>query len=418
MVRLSPRSFRVVAEHEQVKKLSSAPALADHVGRMLKESREAIGYDLSHVAHALCIRTLYLQALEEGRHGDLPGVTYAVGFVRTYADYLGLDSGAVVARYKSETAAARNAKHTLAFPEPRPDRPFPSVAIAALSVVLIAGVVAGWVYLRETPTMVTVAIAPPPAPTDATATQPAATVPLPSAVGGLEISIATAAGEPAPDPIAPAPVADAAPLPSPPSAAAPPAAAIIPIVPIVPADAQLAAPAPVPVAPVQPLAPQPPSPAVAAAPPARTSAIAANAGSLPPPEPAATDAVAAAASDTQAAAETLENTVAALPAVPEGAATGGAGREYGAANRDARIILTALAESWVQIRDAQQNVVLTRMLQPGDTFRVPNRDDLTLLTGNAGGLEITVDGTAIPPLGPSGAVRRDIALTPVQLIGG
>ncbi len=414
MVRLSPRSFRVVAEHEQVKKLSSAPALADHVGCMLRESREAIGYDLSQVAHALCIRTLYLQAIEEGRYADLPGTTYAVGFVRTYADYLGLDSDAVVARFKSETAAARSGKRPLAFPEPRPDRPFPGVAVAALSAVLIAGVFAGWVYLRDAPTTVTVAIAPPPA-----AGPPAtATVTLPSAVGGLEIPITTAAGDQTADritlPPAPAPVATVAPATAPaappaaePAAAAPPAAEpaaaapIIPIIPIVPADAQLAAPAPVPVA------PRPPAAATATVPPARTSAIAANARSLPATlEPPAADAA------------PVENTVAALPAVPESAITGATGREYGAANRDARIVLTALAESWVQIRDAQENVVLTRMLQPGDTFRVPNRDDLTLLTGNAGGLEITVDGAAIPPLGPSGAVRRDIALTPVHLIGG
>ena len=162
------------------------------------------------------------------------------------------------------------------------------------------------------------------------------------------------------------------------------------------------------------MAPSPSS--TVAVPPARTSAIAANARPLPTPLPQPPADQAAPALPTVEPHQ--DAAIAPLPAVPEGAGTtGGAGREYGAANRDARIVLTAIAESWVQVRDSRQNVVLTRMLQPGDSYRVPDRDDLTLLTGNAGGLEITVDGIAIAPLGPSGAVRRDIALIPLRLAG-
>ena len=48
----------------------------------------------------------------------------------------------------------------------------------------------------------------------------------------------------------------------------------------------------------------------------------------------------------------------------------------------------------------------TRTLQPGDVFLVPNRTDLELWTGNAGGLEVIVDGTPVPALGDAGAVVR------------
>ena len=93
-------------------------------------------------------------------------------------------------------------------------------------------------------------------------------------------------------------------------------------------------------------------------------------------------------------------------------------RVYGAENAVARIVLRALLDSWVQIRDAEDSLLLTRVLQPGDTYRVPELSGLTLLTGNAGGLQIEVDGAAVPPLGPVGAVRRNIALDPERLLDG
>ena len=57
------------------------------------------------------------------------------------------------------------------------------------------------------------------------------------------------------------------------------------------------------------------------------------------------------------------------------------------------------------------------VLRSGDVYRVPNRENLTLLAGNAGGLEILVDGRVMPPLGPLGVVRRDISLNVDTLLG-
>src|SRR3546814_4257272 len=91
---------------------------------------------------------------------------------------------------------------------------------------------------------------------------------------------------------------------------------------------------------------------------------------------------------------------------------------YGEENTDARIVLRASQDAWVQVRDREGNLLLTRVLRVGDSYRVPNQADLTLLTGNAGGLEISVDGSALPPLGPVGAVRRNIPLEPEALRGG
>ena len=50
------------------------------------------------------------------------------------------------------------------------------------------------------------------------------------------------------------------------------------------------------------------------------------------------------------------------------------------------------------------------MLQAGDRYFVPNREGLRLMTGNAGGLAITVDGEAVPAIGARGEARRDVRL--------
>lgn len=76
-----------------------------------------------------------------------------------------------------------------------------------------------------------------------------------------------------------------------------------------------------------------------------------------------------------------------------------------------RIVLHATADAWVQVRQKQGSVLLNRILRPGEDWPVPaDESDLLLTTGNAGGTELVVDGVASAPLGPSGAVRRDLPL--------
>ena len=52
------------------------------VSETLRETRMAHGYDLRDVATMLRIRYPYLLAIEEGRYQELPGSTYAIGFLR------------------------------------------------------------------------------------------------------------------------------------------------------------------------------------------------------------------------------------------------------------------------------------------------------------------------------------------------
>ena len=72
------------------------------VGQDLRAARLRKGDDLASVSRALKIRKDHLEAIEEDDLSRLPGKTYAVGFVRSYSAYLGLDSVHTVARFKAE----------------------------------------------------------------------------------------------------------------------------------------------------------------------------------------------------------------------------------------------------------------------------------------------------------------------------
>ena len=70
--------------------------LEESVGHMLRRERELRGVTLIEVANATRITRVYLEALEDDRLGDLPGGVFIRGFLRNYADYLGLDPEAVL----------------------------------------------------------------------------------------------------------------------------------------------------------------------------------------------------------------------------------------------------------------------------------------------------------------------------------
>src|SRR5471032_2370102 len=72
------------------------------VGQDLRAARLRRGDEIASVSRALKIRKDHLEALENDRLDDLPGKTYAIGFVRSYARHLGLDSAQYVERYKQD----------------------------------------------------------------------------------------------------------------------------------------------------------------------------------------------------------------------------------------------------------------------------------------------------------------------------
>jgi cytoskeleton protein RodZ len=119
------------------------------IGGSLREARLKRGLSPADVQKAIRIRDRYLQALEEERWELLPGDAYVKGFLRTYADFLGLDGNLYVDEYNSRFA------HPEEPPQFVPERSVrgggriwrfgllrPAIAIGALVAVVAA--VAAW----------------------------------------------------------------------------------------------------------------------------------------------------------------------------------------------------------------------------------------------------------------------------------
>jgi helix-turn-helix protein len=79
------------------------------IGTSLREARVRQGVDLLEAERATKIRSKYLRALEDERFELLPAQTYVKGFLRSYAEYLGLDGQLYVDEYNSRYVADEDA---------------------------------------------------------------------------------------------------------------------------------------------------------------------------------------------------------------------------------------------------------------------------------------------------------------------
>jgi cytoskeleton protein RodZ len=324
-------------------------------GELLRERREELGLDLAEVGDALRIKPVFLVAIEQSQAEALPGPAYAIGFIRAYAHYLGLDSERVIERYKHETGEIRS-RPDLSLPMPLAARSLPGGAILLVGLILALCGYGTWYYLvtgeRSRPERVAAV----PAELQramADTLLPAGAAPAAAKPAAVSSASGTAPrfgsglfAAPESGPVLPAPAADA------PASTVAAAAAV-----------------------------QPPAAAMpAAGPPAA-------------PTPATPDAPAAGG-------------VAAPPA-GDPAGKPGSGIE-----------IRALADCWIQVRTADdQTIVFSRVLKAGEIYRVP-RAGLLLRTGNAGALAIAVDGKPAPSIGGVGVLRRSVALDAEALIAG
>lgn len=71
------------------------------VGELLQKERMIRGISLRDIEDATKVRKWYLEALEEGNYGRIPGEFYVQGFLRIYARYLGLNPIHVMELYKA-----------------------------------------------------------------------------------------------------------------------------------------------------------------------------------------------------------------------------------------------------------------------------------------------------------------------------
>ena len=370
------------------------------VGEFLRSRRLRAGLSISEASNVLCIREAYLKAIEEGRFGDLPGPTYVAGFIRTYAEHLGLDGNEVVRRLKAEPMSMDSGSE-LRFPSPMSEGGMPSGAIVLLGIFVALIAYGAWYVSSTRDESIAELISPLPerlvaflrdgsggadgeeteqrrivsgsqqrqrtasdagsAPTDK-ASRPVSVTSERLHSGNQQNSVSRGVSESG-------------------SAEGSSSSATTPGARDATGDAETETAAGV------------------------TSRIDDAAGDAEPRTSIVTQ-VGSADVDGQAA-----RPVAPDPEQPPPADTAEA--------LDIRIVLRAKGENWVEIREQNTDrLVMARLFQPGDTFDVPNTPGLKLLTGNAGGLEILVDGEPVPPLGSEGMVRRNIPLDADQLRSG
>jgi cytoskeleton protein RodZ len=116
------------------------------IGNSLREARVRRGIEFPQAELATKIRGKYLRALEEEHFEVLPAETYVKGFLRTYAEYLGLDGQLYVDEYNSrfvigEEQTEARARRSAARPQRRNRRIETNVVLVALAAIAVLTVI-------------------------------------------------------------------------------------------------------------------------------------------------------------------------------------------------------------------------------------------------------------------------------------
>lgn len=330
-------------------------AAIETAGSDLRLARERRGEDLRTIAQSLRIRREQLEALEESRYDDLPGRAYAIGFVRSYAEYLGLDSTHIVDRYKAEIDREEQAKEDLVFPKLSDEKRLPRGTFLIIGLIVAVGIYGGYLLTRSADRMMAERVPPVPARIEARVASADAPDERPAGLSGDPASAATR-----------------------PSGDATAAQVLGAGAPADPASVYAVPPAPV------------PAPVVA---PTEVAALTPTTGDTP-----------------STVAPEAPAIVPGLPPIAEGQA-------FGAENTDGRVVIRARKnDAWIRVEDAQGHVLIERTLKVGDSYRAPNRAGVILVARDASAFELLVDNASLGLAGPPTLVLTGKSLDAADLI--
>lgn len=256
------------------------------VGEILQRTRKHYGQSLQDIERALHIKSPQIDAIENNIVENLPGRVYAIGFVRSYSEYLGLDGDKMVKLFKSQSGK-KTSKPQLEFPVGASESKLPPLWVVLLSTILAVFILIGWWSSQSRDRTIVTEI--PPVPEE------------------LQVELTDI-----------------------------------------------------------------------------------NTGPDILEEPVGLDIENP--SGIEEESSVIEEEIVAEPPAQKG------------------ILLTMIENSWVEIRDGSGKALVSRVLKSGDQYFVPDRPDLTMSIGNAGGVQIEVDGEPIDFLGERGQVRRNISL--------
>lgn len=284
------------------------------VGGMLHDARLKKGLKIADIAKELYIRPAYLEAIESSNYDEIPEPPYGIGFIRSYAEFLGLNSSRIVQLFKEETDANSKADDVYVL-EPQAEATVPNKKYLLVSLGAIAALYLAWFAYNESQNI--------------------------DVEQNAEEAVVTDISAPVDD--FPLQVEDFATVDETVPAAGTEQITVID---------------------------------TTAAPVSATPQVVVNEGNFVEPAPAAEPA----------------QTVVAEPVVVQDAK---ADKTVGDSKSGARIVLKVNKETWIEVKD-KDKLWISKVLQPGDTYKIPAGSGKILSVGRYDGIEVLVDGKVMP----------------------
>jgi len=341
---------------------------------ILTAYREAYGQTVYQVAETLRIRAVYIQYLESGQYNELPGDTYATGFIRTYSTYLGLPVDKMVALYKEESSGATPVSQpvpnsSLGGESAASSFHIPKLPILVGAVALAAVFFVGWYFVigREGQQTTPVANISENLLNMYNETEDQPTGADVSAEGVNDDAVTSAEAEE--DLFSDGPIVIDATNGEQSSLNDPAEVNAVEAVASLGTEAE---------------------------------ALEVDEGDISSERLAAPDGLAP-LPEPKPGSE-----VAAVTPLPTAAEINGV--------VPSRVVIHAKQLAWLQIRKPGDEILLSKVMQPGETQEIPDQTDLRLLTGSFDGLSISVDGKAVSPAGLNDGYSVDISLNPEELL--
>ena len=281
--------------------------MSKEIGVKLKQARVSKKLTIDDVADSLKIRKPFIEAIESGDFRPLPGVAYAIGFIKSYAALVGLNGDELAALVKTESMPSAHTSH-IDMPHNHMESALPTSHVIVLSlIILLLGYVA-WYFF--------------------------------SGAEKLDMKVPQV---PVAEKVQTAPSSDLLPLPK----------------------AQEGQ---------EPLAAQ-----------------------IPPPV----------LSETVVSSTDVTETVEVLQVMGEEYIQDAKARKYGnIEHAKPRIVLTIREDTWLQMQ-RDEEILLSKVLKESDKYVIADYDEtLVMDTGNAGGIEISIDGQTLRPIAPRGVIIR------------
>lgn len=115
-----------------------------NVGKILRLAREEANIAISKVVEDLRIKQLYIESIESCSYETLPETPYAIGFIRSYANYLGFDGEEAIQLFKNESNKLPNKNPDVAIQDPLSENSLSKKYIIILGIIIIATCIIVW----------------------------------------------------------------------------------------------------------------------------------------------------------------------------------------------------------------------------------------------------------------------------------